>query len=494
MELFDDQRRSVENVRASLRAGNKRPLLVGPTGSGKTVIASHIIQKTVEKNNHVLFLAPRRQLVYQTAEKLATFGVPFGVQMAGERPSISPQIQVGSIQTMARRFFHKGEMITRPPPANLIVIDEAHAAMGAAVQLILTAYPDIPILGLTATPSRSDGRGLGEIYDDLVLGPSVKELTDAGRLVPVRYFGGSTADLSKIKIVRGDYDEKALGKEMSAPKLLGNVVSTFKQVCHDRLAVVFAVNRAHALSLAQEFEAAGIRAGYIDGETPNDERHKLFADLEAGSIQVLCSVDVVSMGWDCPPVSCGIIARPTKSVARYLQMGGRILRTFPGKEDAILIDHAGAVSELGYLDDDHDWSLDSASKIQEREADGKKKKKEPMVCHKCQHVFDPAPVCPNCGAKLGQVYAKAQEFHEAKLEELERPAKTTFTPPDKAMFYGELKYYANQHGYKSGWASNKYKEVFGVWPNHYKKAPLIKPGPATAGWIKSRQIAYGKRR
>ena len=329
------QLKAIADLRASVASGKRAPVLVMPCGMGKTIVAANLILGAVDKGRRVLFLAPRRELVFQTSEKLAALGIPHGIMMAGERPSMMPDVQVASVQTLFARYFRDhddGAFARELPRADLIVIDEAHSNMSAMTTRILAAYPNAVRIGLTATPARSDGRGLGEHYDDMVFGPSVADGTDMGMLVPLRYFGANKADLSKVRMQAGDYHQADLGEAMNQPKLVGDVVQNWLRLCPDRLTVVFAVNRAHAKALQDEFMHAGVSAGYIDGETPNDERHAIFDAMTAGAMRVLCSVDVVSMGWDMPEASCGIIARPTKSIARYLQMVGRIMRIHSSKD------------------------------------------------------------------------------------------------------------------------------------------------------------------
>jgi len=350
-------------------------------------------------------------------------------------------------------------------------------------------------IGLTATPARSDGRGLGEHYDDMVFGPSVAELTEMGMLVPLRYFGADKADLSKVRMQAGDYHQTDLGEAMNQPKLVGDVVQNWLRLCPDRLTVVFAVNRAHAMALREEFLSAGVSAGYIDGETPNDERHEIFAAMEAGDMRVLCSVDVVSMGWDLPLVSCGIIARPTKSIARYLQAVGRIMRIHPLKSDAYVIDHAGAVDEMGFADDPQPWSLDGASKIQERKAAAEKKEPKPIECHQCHRVFKPAKKCPGCGHDMGGRAAKAIEAHEAELQEIDRKTRAakpqSYTMADKQAWWSAFLQIAESRGKTRSLALALYKAKFGVWPRGLSEDPAS-PSPEMLSWEHSQRIRFAK--
>jgi len=489
------QLKAIADLRASVASGKRAPVLVMPCGMGKTIVAANLILGAVDKGRKVLFLAPRRELVFQTSEKLTALAIPHGIMLAGERPSMMPDVQVASVQTLFARYFRDhddGAFARELPPADLIVVDEAHSNMSAMTTRILAAYPNAVRIGLTATPARSDGRGLGEHYDDMVFGPSVADGTDMGMLVPLRYFGANKADLSKVRMQAGDYHQADLGEAMNQPKLVGDVVQNWLRLCPDRLTVVFAVNRAHAKALQDEFMHAGVSAGYIDGETPNDERHAIFDAMTAGAMRVLCSVDVVSMGWDMPEASCGIIARPTKSIARYLQMVGRIMRIHPLKRDAWVIDHAGAVDELGFADDPQPWSLDGKSKIQERKA-AAKAEPNPIECSQCHRVFKPAKICPGCGHDMGGRAAKAIEAHQAELQEIDRktrePKKATMA--DKQAWWSGFLHMARERGKSDRWVLAQYKSKFGVWPRGLVDTPLP-PTPEVVSWEHSQRIRWAK--
>lgn len=490
------QIKAIADLRASVASGHRAPVLVMPCGLGKTIVAANLILGAVNKGRKVIFLAPRRELVFQTSEKLTALGIQHGIMMAGERPSFTADVQVASVPTLFARYFKGAEgLIPRElPQAELIIIDESHANMSAMTTQILAAYPKAVRIGLTATPARADGRGLGEHYDDMVLGPSVADGTDMGMLVPLRYFGAEKADLSKVRMQAGDYHKTDLGEAMNKPKLVGDVVQNWLRLCPDRLTVVHAVNRAHAKALQEEFIRAGVSAGYIDGETPTEERHQIFASMVGGVMRVLCSVEVVSIGWDMPPASCGIIARPTKSIARYLQMVGRIMRIHPSKTDAYLIDHAGAVDELGFADDPQPWSLDGKQKIQDRKAVEKKEPK-PIECRQCHRVFRPAKICPGCGHDMSGIASKAIEAHQADLHEIDRKTRAAapkkYTMDDKQRWWSGFLFLAQQRGKSISLARALYRARFGVWPRGLIDRPLP-PSLEVASWEHSRRIRWAK--
>lgn len=486
--LRDYQAQALTDLRRSVATGHRAPVLVSPTGSGKTVIAKALIESAANKGRSVLFLAPRRELIFQTCEKLDAAGVDFGVIMAGQQPRRWAAVQVACIPSILARWT-RGE---RLPEADLICVDEAHLSIADGTQRVLAAYPDAVKIGLTATPARTDGRGLGAVYDDLVMGPTVAWLTQHGHLVPARYFAPSKPDLVGVRMQAGDYNQKQLGERM-AP-LVGDVVTNWLRIAPDRKTVVFSVNVAHSQALREQFTAAGVRAEHLDGTTPNDERAAILARLRDGATQVLTNCDVCTYGWDEPSISCAVLARPTKSLPRYFQMVGRVLRPYAGKTDCLVIDHGGTVDEFGFVDEPVEWKLDADGKVQER-GRFEKRKESKITCADCATVYSGCRTCPHCGYEPPARLAKAIECIDDDLAELDRQKKRSnrdWTNEQKSEFYGELKHYCQTKGYSEGWASNKYRERFGVWPNAHKWAEPREPTPETLSWIRSRQIAWAK--
>lgn len=465
-----------------MHAGNRRVLMQLPTGGGKTLVASEILKQTTLNGFNSIFVADRRKLIDQTAEKLDAYGVENGIIMAGKQPSFFAPVQVASIQTLYSRAIKREVM--QLPDVQLVVIDEAHKSLGSQYyELITEHYQDAFVLGLTATPVRADGRGLGEMYDDLVLGPSVDSLVDEGFLVPMRYFAPSVPDLDYLNSIydkrKGDYNEVKLGKYMEENKpLIGNVVEHYKTLSPDRQAVVFASSVRHSMYLAEEFNKAGIPARHIDGETFQIEREEIYRQVHSGEVRVLTNYGVLVEGWDEPQISTCILARPTKSLSTYLQMAGRVLRPFEGKQDAILIDHSGVVRELGFVNDDHPWSLDSSETIDEREArlqeggeesDDEEENDEVIVCENCSTAFKGTRKCPNCGWEAPKRKSKAEKYLEAALEEVlaeRQEKKRRLGWFERALGYERL------HKMRKGWAREAYELKFKEKP---PKAEKIQP-------------------
>ena len=486
------QEKTISDSRSILSRAN-RAIVQSPTGSGKTVMFVAITQMAVSKGKSVLIVLPRRELVYQTSDTLRTAGIDHAVIMAGEPMSMRPRVQVASTMTLHKRGIVNPKF--RMPSADLVIMDEAHLSITAAPLAILNHYPAAKVLGFTATPARSDGRGLGEVYEDMVEGVTVSELTKLGFLAPVDYYAPTTADLSTLKAAKGDYTEKTLGGIAEQPQLVGDVVTNWIRLAEGKRTVVFGINRSHARALCDEFNLAGVKAGYIDGETEQDERAQTLNQLASGEITVLCNVFVLTYGWDCPSVEVAILARPTKSIVLYLQMVGRVLRTSEGKERAKVIDHTGTVHALGFVDEPVEWSLEGKESVQKRKEKAEATEPKKITCKSCDTVFTRSKICPKCGTELTN-HAEIALATQGDLTKLDRSKKNEarkFTMAEKISWYGQIKSHGIKHSKSEGWMAHQYKSKFGVWPNKIKDAPIVQTSPEVASYIRSRQIAYAKR-
>jgi superfamily II DNA or RNA helicase len=332
---------------------------VAPTGSGKTVIASEIIRSN--PNSHVLFFVHRREIVHQTHDHLAAFGVKAGVILAEQPRDPMRGVQVASIQTLHARCIRGDEDL---PPANIVFVDEAHHARAPTYQTIIEKYPEAKIIGMTATPCRRDGRGLGNVFETMIECPQVAELIEQRYLVPTRVFAPSRPDLTGVHVKQGDYVEHELAERMDKAKLVGDIVSHWLRHAERRKTVVFATSVSHSIHIKDEFVRAGVRAEHIDGTTPKEERDAILARLSNGDLELVTNCMVLTEGWDQPDASCGVLARPTKSMGLFRQMIGRVIRPAPGKDHALILDHAGAVFQHGFVEDPVIWTLDQDSKAE----------------------------------------------------------------------------------------------------------------------------------
>mgnify|MGYP005812438807 CR=1 FL=1 len=485
------QNKAIENIRTQFKKGKRKILLVAPTGSGKTVIASEIIKRAEENGKKTLFIAHRRELILQCSRKLHDFGVNHGVIMAGKSPFEFANVQVASIQTFTSR---KDRDDFTKPDADLLILDEAHRSVSNSFRNLVNEYPNAFTIGLTATPIRSDGKGLGDIYEEIVETSSVKELTEQGFLAPNRIVAPTIPDLKGLKTIAGDYEAKGLDKKMNKPKLVGDIVTHWVRHANNRPTVVFCTSIKHSKYVSAIFNDNGIPSGHIDGEMPEIEREAVLSDLRNGRIKVLSNCQVLTEGWDCPKVSCVIICRPTLSLGLHLQMLGRSLRIFPNKKDTLIIDHAGNVYRHGFIDDDRDFKLTMTKVKAKDKRIVEPIEKQPITCLECDGtVYMPTReqrACPNCGhiptKKEQKILIKQGRLVEVPKEKIELEY-------DKKDFYAELLYYSRQRGYNDGWASHVFKEKYKHFPHSKKIDPKV-TSQYVLNFIKHHNIKQAKGR
>lgn len=497
-ELRYYQADAIARINAAIEAGRKGVLLVIVTGGGKTVIAADVIGTYVATGKRVVVIVHREELVDQMAGKLSTGGVRFGFIKAGYPTQADAPVQIASIQTLHARAM-RGSIIEMPP-ADLVIIDEAHHALAKTWKDVADYYTQAGavIVGMTATPARGDGRGLGGVFDVMVQGPSVAELIEGGFLVKTTVYAPYRPDLVGVRTVAGDYSEKQLDERLNKRELVGDIVLHYLKINSDRRrTVVFAINVAHAVSICDAFRSAGIMAEVVHGGTPRDERRQILANLERGHLDVVVNCMVLTEGWDQPAVSCLILARPTKSLALYRQMVGRVLRPAPGKTDALIIDHSGATYDHGFAEDEIEWVLevDRRATNKTQSSRGNQQPRKLLTCPECTALRTAGSPCPACGWRPTP---KAQEIEvvDGDLEKVERSRTTKkgeYTAEDKHAWHRQLVWIAQSRDYKLGWAGNKYREKFGAWPQKRFVTPLP-PTDEVSRWVKSRAIAWAKGR
>jgi DNA repair protein RadD len=494
--LRDYQTDLIDRIIKSLAEGFKKILVVLPTGGGKTVVIAEFVKDLVEKIKNVLFLAHRRELIFQGSEKLESFAIDHGIIMSGEEKSLLHSVQVASIQTLAARI--KRNRIN-PPMADTIIVDEGHHATATTYLKIFEKYPEAAIIGFTATPCRKDGRGLGAVFETLIEGPSISELTGQGHLVGCQYYSPTKAELINLKglqVQRGDYSEKQLAERIDTPEIIGDIVSNFARVCPDRKAIVYTVSIKQSIHVQECFEQAGFKCAHLDGNTDKKERDAILKQLKSGDIQIITNCQVLTEGWDCPEISCCILARPTKSFGLYLQMVGRVLRPFPGKNDAIILDHSGAVHEHGFIDEDIPWGLEPGQKVKERKAKVKNKPKNPTECKNCQVFYRHQRECPNCGWKP-EIKGKVLNILDGELKRMSRDGiqkERKQSKLEQDYFLAELTYIQKQRGYKSGWVSVQYKNRYGCFPKWGATPKPLKPSHETLAFIRRENQKYAQQR
>jgi DNA repair protein RadD len=387
-----------------------------------TTIAATVIERAAGRNQRALFLAHRRELIGQAYRRLIDFGLPehdVGVIMASD-PRRRPvaRVQVASVDTLRHRA---------KPRADLVFVDEAHRALASSYRAISEAYPDAIHLGLTATPYRADGKGLGDAYDELVVVASPRQLIAEGYLVEPRVFtvpASQRPDLSRVKVSHGDYAANELAAAVDKQGLVGNIVEHWMTHARGVRTVAFAASVEHSQHIAARFREAGVPAEHLDGETPTPERDAILARLERGETLVVSNVNCLAEGWDQPAVKCAILARPTKSTGLYLQQAGRILRPW-NDQRAIILDHAGCAREHGLPQDDRDFSLEGAKKRAKLATEAPVR--ECPVC--CAVVGIGTRVCPECGHELITTRELPAELDGALVEATAAVARPRAPPP-----------------------------------------------------------------
>ena len=480
LDLRPYQHKAIDGLRGALRSGASRPVLQAPTGAGKTKIATAIVANALEKGRRVAFCVPAVSLIDQTLRAFHDDGIKDMGAQQGDHPMWRPHapVQVCSIQTLEKRTL---------PEADVVIVDECHIQRDR-IKRWMEECPDLPFIGLSATPW---SRGLGTMYDALVVAARTRELIDQGFLSPFKVYAPSAPNMDGVRTQAGDWhsgDLAALARDDRA--LVGDVVATWRELAEDRPTVVFAVDRAHAAILQQQFEINGVAAAYIDCFTPRDKRDDIRIRFYSGTVKVVVNVDCLGIGvdWD---VRCVVLARPHKSEMAYVQKVGRGLRTAEGKDHCLILDHSSTTMRLGFVDEIHHDTLD----------DGSPRKKSDVLpevkvttCSGCGLVVRRSVrTCPGCGAAMpvAPLETKAR-IDQGSLGLFDKASRAKATMEDKAVAYAGLRHYALARNYKEGWAANCYREMYGVWPNSFKGIAPRKPTDQLLKWIQARNIRRAK--
>ena len=433
MPLREYQETLVKKVHDSFRNGVKSACIVLPCGGGKSVIMAEIARLTTAKNNRVLFLVHRIELCEQIERTFKAWGVDMSF------------VSVMMVQTACRR-------LKQIPCPNLIITDETQHSKSNSYQAIYSFFPKAYRLGLTATPCRLDGSGLGDIYEILIEGVSAKWLIENSYLSPYTYYAPTVSDLSGIKIQHGDFEVKSAEKVLFNRTVFGNVISHYRRLADGQQAICYCVSVRHSEAMAEEFRNNGILAVHIDSTTPKAERQHITDDFRNGKIKILCNVDIISEGYDVPDCSCVILLRPTKSLTLFIQQAMRSMRYKPGKS-AIIIDHVGNYSRFGMPDAERKWSLQSKPKKTRKKAENLPEIKV-LQCPDCFYTFQPdddVKTCPACGYTFPKKERTLDFNDDAELKKITGFTLKYEDSPNQCRNIGELKQYAKNHGYKPGW-------------------------------------------
>lgn len=434
----------IEGSRIEFDAGKKRVCIVSPCGSGKTIIMAWMSSQSKLLGNNILFCVHRQELIAQASETFTKAGIPHGIIAANTASNLSEKIQIASVQTLVRRL----GKINKP---QLIIFDEAQHCLASTWRKVLEAFPEAFVVGLTATPIRLGGQGLGDVFESLVIGPSVKELIEWGNLAPFKCYAPPVqADFTGLRIKMGDYVQSDVALRMDKSEIIGDIIDHYQRLAPGCRAICYCASIAHSQHTAEMFRQAGIPAMHIDGETHEIIRKAAIADLKSGKIKVLTNVDLVGEGLDIPALDAVILARPTQSTGLYIQQAMRALRADPENPSkiALMIDHVGNVYRHGLPDEGREWSLDGTKK----KTTGAKQEFPLRQCSRCYAAHRPAPVCPLCGFVYPVEERADLEQKEGQLSEvvdLERKQKRIEV--GRARDVVTLEQIAIQRGYSPHW-------------------------------------------
>ena len=410
---------------------------------------AEIARRTTKNNNRVMFLIHRKEVLDQAVKTFNEQGV---------NPSL---LTAGMVQTLTRR-------VDKLPTPNVILVDEAHHALAKSYQRILSKFPKAVVLLFTATPRRTGRTQLDQIADDIIVGQSIHELTDKGFLAPFRYFQPPNDFDSKLlkRSSTGDFTNESMQQAMST-KIFGHIVKQYKRIADGMQAVVYTYSIDSAVEIARKFNSEGISAIEVDGTTSKEKRALAVRKFRDQKIKILVNVNLFTEGVDLPNVDCVIMARPTASLALYLQFSMRCLNPREGKT-AIIIDHANNFKTFGYPDDERDWKQAIKS--------GKQKSKSLLTdsgisivtCDYCFAVVKTNEVkngkCPICGKPIKVHEAKpvsdvdlveATKERQRLIKEIVKNdllKKVANKSVSELHSLKELQAYAKLHGYKPGWA------------------------------------------
>lgn len=520
--LRERQSASIEAIRQAVIEGHKRIVVQAPCGFGKTITAAHIITRSLAKGKRSLFTVPSIALVNQTLahferEGISDIGI---IQSRHERTDWLAQVQIASVQTLIRRAL---------PEVDFVLVDEAHNQFDKLNErLDSDEWKDKVVIGLTATPW---AKGMGIRWTKLIIAATVSDLIGEGFLSPFIVYAPADEnepDLTKVKISKGEFEEKGLHDAMDKPQLVADIVKTWQEKGQNLPTFLFAVDCAHAKSLRDEFERVGINCGYIDAFSDDEDRKETFRRFRNGDDKIIASVGCLTTGVD-EDVRVIIDAAPTRSEIRHVQKIGRGLRTADGKDKLIILDHAGNTIRLGLVTDIYHDHLDTREKGERGEAYSQDKKpKKPRKCLICYALIPPGSrKCHHCGTNVvnnskvqssdGELVLwgsgkqgkmeKMKAFLDSKglrplvdygYENMESVArkhgytdKKVPTMAEKQEWYSGLLWIAHERKYSEGWAAHKYKEKFGVWPNQLKKEPA-EPSQKVRSFEHHLRIKYAK--
>lgn len=359
-------------------------------------------QASAKNGRQVWFLVHRRELLNQTFDTFQRFGIPLdGVTIA----------MVGTVAN------HPGDY----PNPDFIIFDECHFSAAATWQKIISAFPKAYITGLTATPCRLDGKSLGSIYTDLIEGVSAQWLIDNGYLSDYRYFAPSLPCQLSFSQKGSEYDMVKAEAILATRAVFGDVIKNYRERSPNAQAIAYCTTKNHSKATAAAFNSAGIPAAHFDSDTPKRERERIIEDFRSGNIRLLCNVDLISVGFDCPDCTAVLLMRPTMSTALFIQQSMRAMRFKPGKT-AVILDFVNNCRRHGLPTDEREWSLSQGVKAYcPTKSSGEFKVRQ---CESCYATFaSTLAACPVCHAPYTKPRAEIESIEQVQLAEVKKKRK-----------------------------------------------------------------------
>lgn len=446
MKLRPYQQKIVDDLRLAFMT-YKSPVVVLGCGGGKSVITASIAKSATDKGNAVLFLVHRIELVEQITETFTKMGVDFNL------------CDIAMVQS-AKKY---------DKDYKIIITDESHHATCRTYQNVYERYPNALRVNVTATPCRSDGRGLGETCDYLLKTVSTKWLISNGYLAPYEYYSVIPENLvlTGLKKVRGEYED--ITSILDEPKIYGDIFKYYKE---GKKVICYCSSLQHSIKTAQAFNDRGISASHIDGNTPKEERRKIIQDFREGKIKVLTNFSLIAEGFDVPDCDMVMVLRKTASLNLFIQMVMRCMRYKPGKT-AYIYDFCGNCYEHGLPDDDREWTLDS--KVSHSRNPSSEPDVVARLCQNCLRVYPgKGPICPYCNSDNGKTKKEIEQERKAELEritEIERKQKRQEV--GRSRTFADLVKVARERGYKPGWliSQSRIKNIPMDWSayNQYRR-------------------------
>lgn len=463
----------IEKLRESVTQGHRRIVVVSPTGSGKTWLAARLMQNATERGKRSAFFADQIELIDQASATLDKLKVAHNTMRVtrNRRYEHDTLASVISKDTLWARAFRSS--VADRPHLDLVIFDEAHKSIAKTWRAISDYYRNAIVIGLTATPCRGDGRGMGENYTDLVTMAKYSELIADNRIVPCKIWAPHRPDMKGVKVSKGDYHKLQLEQRMKRDVLVGDIIGDWKQRAESRKTVVFASSVAHSVEIRDAFRRAGINAEHLDGtmSSGSEEREEIIGKLRDGRINVICNYGVLTTGIDVADLKYMINARPTKCFQLWRQMAGRVMRACDGHDHCVIQDHSDCTVRFGFPDEDVEWELDVSTRAEERIARTRETNPEvaSRICKQCTEVFK-GPSCPKCGWKADVWQSvKTPTMEAGDLKEMERiKARRETSLEDKQKFWERCIGEAIGANRKVSYASVRFKGKFGVWPNRVR--------------------------